>query len=136
MKKLLGGGSSSDDGEDDTDSAETQDAFDLKVEAARTAPGAGVVRTTSRRATPTNNNSINSHRHLNKVAPTISTTSSSISTPNSILFQESNKKASSSRTTQNSSDKKHRWVCSLEAIEESIPTNVKTFLRPFLCGIL
>jgi len=46
-----------------------------------------------------------------------------------------------SSTTRSSSgnrgkSEKQGWACTLEAIEEAIPSNIKTMLRPYLCGIL
>jgi hypothetical protein len=127
---------------DDDDSVEPQDAFDLKVEAAR----APVQRSITRRSSSTTNknrsgsSSTSSNRQLhNKVAPTAQTPKSGMPSPPNSILNESAPKDTTFTTSSSSTKKqseKHRWACSLEALEDAIPANVKTFLRPFLCGVL
>jgi hypothetical protein len=78
-----------------------------------------------------------SRQNYSKVAPVATPAQNATqptdlsSTPNAILPD------SKRNTTQSKQEhEKSRWTCALEAIEEAIPANVKTFLRPYLCGVL
>ena len=44
--------------------------------------------------------------------------------------------ATKANQSKSQAKSKRSSSCGLEVIEESIPTNVKTFLRPFLCGVI